>query len=224
MFFFRINKVKIFDNREKKKFLGIFGRDLAQVKFLSFVSTEFSAFPDLSDFLSTNDAAEKKAIIKKGVESVIASRIFTEIQNVKDNHVMTFGDTGFVLYQSETIPEFFDWQFIAFESDERVRDNARMVEDILNDEEFTKFSNNLGSLIAVASNPAFSASVEVTKFALKVISKVAQSNKDDMIGILMMSLNRMEHYPHGERKKDDVPDLTNNMFIDYSLFGFDRSV
>ncbi|RYU93653.1 hypothetical protein [Emticicia agri] len=220
MFFFRINKVKIFDNREKKKFLGIFGRDLAQVKFLSFVSTEFSAFPDLSDFLNTNNAEEKKAIIKKEVENVIASRIFTEIQNVKDNHVMTFGDTGFVLYQSAEIPVFFDWQFIAFESDERIRDTGRMVEDILNDNEFDKFTNNLGTLVAAAANPAFSASVEITKFALKVISKITQANKDEMIGILMMSLNRVEHYPHGERKKDDVPDLTNNMFIDYSLFGF----
>ncbi len=220
MFFFRINKVKIFDNREKKKFLGIFGRDLAQVKFLSFVSTEFSAFPDLSDLLSTNDAQVRKEIIKKGVETIVASRILTEIQNVKDNHVMTFGDTGFVLYQSEEIPAFFDWQFIAFESNAAIRDNARLVENILNDSGFDTFSNNLGTLISTAGNPAFAASVEISRFALKVIAGIAQANKDEMIGILMMSLNRREHYPHGERKKDDVPDLTNNMFIDYSLFGF----
>jgi hypothetical protein len=220
MFFFRINKVKIFDNREKKKFFGIFGRDLAQVKFMSFVSTEFSAMPDLTEFLNTTDEMVRKEIIKKAVASVIDGRVFTEIQHVKDNHVMTFGDTGFVLYQSAEIPEFFDWQFLAFESDAAIRDNARLLADIMNDGRFDKFSNNLGTIIKTAANPAFSASVEISKFVLKFISGIAQTNRDDMIGLLLMSMNRAEHYPHGERKRDDVPDLTNNMFIDYSLFGF----
>ncbi|MBP1730274.1 MAG: hypothetical protein H6Q55_703 [Deltaproteobacteria bacterium] len=44
-------------------------------------------------------------------------------------------------------------------------------------------------------------------------------NKDDQIGVAYQSFNRFEHYPHGERKKDDVPDLSNNIFIDYSIFG-----
>ena len=46
-------------------------------------------------------------------------------------------------------------------------------------------------------------------------------NMDEMIGVLCMSLNRLKHYRHGERKRDNVPDLTNNMFVDYSIFGFD---
>ena len=36
-----------------------------------------------------------------------------------------------------------------------------------------------------------------------------------------MSLNRWEHYPNGERNSEGVPDLTGNMLIDYSIFGFD---
>jgi hypothetical protein len=26
-------------------------------------------------------------------------------------------------------------------------------------------------------------------------------------------------YPNGERKRDDVPDLSNNVRVDYSIFG-----
>jgi hypothetical protein len=170
--------------------------------------------------LNTNDAAARKEIFRKGVEAVMAGRVFTEIHHVKDNHVMTFGDTGFVLYQSAEIPEFFDWQFIAYESDAAVRNDARLLEAILTDAGFEQFSNNFGTLIKAATNPAFSASVEISKFVLKVISGMAQANRDEMIGLLLMSMNRAEHYPYGERKKDNVPDLTNNMFIDYSLFGF----
>ena len=40
------------------------------------------------------------------VEHVIGSRVLTTIANVKDDHVMTFGDTGYVLYQSQRIPKF----------------------------------------------------------------------------------------------------------------------
>ena len=44
-----------------------------------------------------------------------------------------------------------------------------------------------------------------------------------MIGILYMLLNRVEHYLHGEQKNDDVPDLTNDMTVDYSIFTYDNS-
>ncbi|WP_026995801.1 hypothetical protein [Flectobacillus major] len=222
MFYFRINKLKIYDNREKRKFLGIIGKDLAQVKLISFVSTEFADFPDFSDFIQTNDATEKQEIIKRGVESVIGSRILTEIENVKDGHQMTFGDTGFVLYQSKAIPESFDWQFIAYESDKNIRDTATMVNDILTGTDLNKFAGNLSTIIKNVPNPTFTASIAITNLAINTIAQVAKKNKDDMIGILMMSLNRREHYLHGERKRDDVPDLTNNMMVDYSIFAFDE--
>jgi len=46
-----------------------------------------------------------------------------------------------------------------------------------------------------------------------------QPNKDDQVGLAYQSFNKPEHYPHGERKRDDVPDLSNNVLIDYSIFG-----
>jgi hypothetical protein len=37
-------------------------------------------------------------------------------------------------------------------------------------------------------------------------------------------LNRKEHYPHGTRDRQDVYDTTGNILIDYTLFGFEKSV
>ncbi|MDR1336387.1 MAG: hypothetical protein LBK22_06125 [Tannerella sp.] len=37
-------------------------------------------------------------------------------------------------------------------------------------------------------------------------------------------LNRTEHYPHGTRDPQDVYDSTGNIQLDYTLFGFDKSV
>jgi hypothetical protein len=61
--------------------------------------------------------------------------------------------------------------------------------------------------------------LSIAKFAFRVITQTLLNNKDDQIGVLYQSFNRFEHYPHGERKKDDVPDMSNNMRIDYTIFG-----
>lgn len=221
MFFFRINKLKIIDNKELPSFLGVFGPDVAQIKMVSFVTTDNMELPDMTGFQETKDQETRKKILKAAVSQVVDARILTMVENIKDNHIMYFGDTGYVLYHSKTIPEHFDWQFVVYESDKSIRDTAMMVEDIINDDEFDIFTDNMVALLTGAKNPAYLASVAIGKFATKVVLKVAGQNKDDMVGIIYMSLNRWEHYPFGERKKDNVPDMTNNMFIDYSVFGFD---
>jgi hypothetical protein len=223
MFYFRINKLTVFNNYEAKSFLGLLGRDLAQVKILSFVTTDNSDLPDLDDLSQANDPAEKSRIIKAAVQSVISSRILTPIENVKDNHVITFGDTGYVLFKSKDIPSDFNWSFIALESDRNIRDDGEMMNEVVNDAGFAGFTTNLLKMLAVATNPTFTVGVEIAKFATEIVSRNLRKNKDDMIGMLYMSLNRREHYPHGERKKDGVPDLTNNMLIDYSIFAFENN-
>jgi hypothetical protein len=218
MFYFRINKIKIFDNKE---FKIIKKRDLAQVKLISFINTDISGFmPVMDEYIATNNADDKKTILKNAVAIVANSRILTEIENVKDNHQLIFGDTGYVLFQSKEIPEFFDWQLIAYESDKNIRSKAQMVKDILNHNSFDDFATNIASIAGVMSNPYYAASLAITKYISNVILDILINNNDDMIGILYTSLNRQEHYLHGERKKDDVPDLTNNMLIDYSIFAF----
>lgn len=222
MFYFRINKLKIVDNKELPAFLGLFGPDVAQIKIISFVTTDNIPLPDMTEFMRTQKQEHRKNILKSAVTQVVSSRILTMVENVKDNHVMYFGDTGYVLFQSKNIPDHFDWQFVVYESDKAIRDTAMMVEDIVNDEEFDKFTDDLSKIMVGTTNPGYTASVAIGKFATKVILKIAGKNKDDMIGIIYMSLNRWEHYPFGERKRDDVPDMTNNMHVDYSIFGFDE--
>src|SRR5262245_22691447 len=119
MFYFRINRLKIFDNRAGR-FLGIFGRDLAQVKILSFVTTSDINLPNLDELINTNDETIKREMVKNLVKEIAALRELTTIENVKDNHIMTFGDTGYVLFQSKNIPEDFNWTFIALESDRNI--------------------------------------------------------------------------------------------------------
>ena len=58
-------------------------------------------------------------------------------------------------------------------TDKSIRDTAMMVEDIINDEEFDKFTDNISTLIVGAANPAYTAAVAIGKFATKVTLKVA---------------------------------------------------
>lgn len=222
MFYFRINKIRIIDNKENPRFLGIFGADLAQVKLISFVTTDNMNLPDMTEFIFTKDTIAKKAILKQAIKEVINHRVLTTVENVKDNHIMYFGDTGYVLYQAKNIPQHFDWQFIAYESDRNIISTAKLTQNIIQDENFDKFTDTLSSILKRTTNKAYVAAVSIGKFATKIIADIAKKNKDDMIGIIYMSLNRQEHYPHGERKKNNVPDMTNNLFIDYSIFGFEE--
>ena len=49
--------------------------------------------------------------------------------------------------------------------------------------------------------------------------QVPVRNRDDQVGLNYLSINRIEHYPNGERKRNDEPDLSNNVRVDYSIFG-----
>ena len=220
MFYFRINSLKIKDNRESPRFL-LFGPDLAEVKLFSFITISDVALPDIDELMSSNDEGRRKEIIRAAVRQVATSRILMTIENVKDNSVMTFGDTGYVLYQSTEIPQDFNWSFIAIESDKDVRELGERIEGVVNDKGFDYFAQNLLTILGAATNPSYVAAVQISKFIAKVTAETLKDNDDDLIGILYMSLNRSEHYFHGERKVDDVWDLTNNMQVDYSIFGFD---
>jgi hypothetical protein len=229
MFLFRLNKIKIFNNRERKKFLGLFGRDHAEVRILSFVTTEFTDLPNLDDLINSIDPAEQKALLQQAVSTVISRRILTTVEHVKDGQVMTFGDTGFTVFFSDKIPNNFDWLLCCIESDQDVRDEAKWVQEVMASEKFGMFSKELTSSLKLAAkavnkasalaNPAYLASVAIGRFAVDVLLQSGKKNKDDQLGLLYMSLNRPQHYPFGKRDIQDVDDLTGNMKVDYSLFG-----
>lgn len=51
------------------------------------------------------------------------------------------------------------------------------------------------------------------------IPQVLVPKRDDQLGLYYLTLNRMEHYHKGERRRDYVPGLTNNVRGDYVNFG-----
>jgi hypothetical protein len=222
MFYFRINKLKIKDNKEGK-FLGFLGSGTAEVKLVSFVTNGNDDLPALDELREETDAEKQKEIIKLAVSQVAASRVFTEVHDVKDNHIMTFGDVGYVLYQADEIPNDFNWVLSAIESDSDVRRIGEQIDSVVNHDKFDDFAKNLITLLAGATNPAYLAGVGIAKFITSVLASNLKDNRDDQIGILYMSLNKQEHYQHGVRNKENVSDLSGNMLVDYSLFGFDSS-
>jgi hypothetical protein len=221
MFYFRINRLFIYDNKEGKRFL-LFGADTAELKMISFVATEHSQLPDMSEFLQTTDEKRRKEIMQQAVTQVVSSRVINEVENIKDQGEVLFGNTGYVLYSHEEIPESFDWQLIVYESDKSIREHSEVVQDMVSHKEFDSFVQNVAALAKSAANPALAAAVAIGKYAIKVSTEVAKKNKDDLIGVLYTSLIREEHYPHAERKVDRCWDLTRNMQVDYSIFGFEK--
>jgi hypothetical protein len=116
MFYLRINKVKILNNRE------MLGK--AEIQFMSFVSEGEKDFPNLKDFFHTNNEDEKKEIIRGAVEQVISSRIILPVAKIRDNQTIYFGDTGYIVHKSNSIPQDLNWMFLAIEMDEKTRTNA----------------------------------------------------------------------------------------------------
>ncbi|MCA9124613.1 MAG: hypothetical protein H6822_34995 [Planctomycetaceae bacterium] len=221
MFFFRLNKLKIIDNREERNIFQLFGPDRAEVQLSSFITTDSTDLPEVGELLATDNLQRRRKLAELSVARVINSRVLMTIENVTDNHEMTFGDTGYVLYQADRIPEQFDWILLALESDQDQRDMGVEMNTVLQNDEFHATLDNTLALAATAANPSYTVAVSIGKLVTKMLAQQCRKNDDDMIGVLYTSLNRREHYPHGERKKDNVADLTNNMFVDYSLFGFD---
>lgn len=209
-FVFRLNELKILNNREW---------GAGEVKLLSFVTGEDVNLPVLDDLQRTTEPERKKELIKAATQSVLSSKVLMQLDNVRDGHLMTFGDTGYALYTSSKIPISFNWSLMLFEIDEDINNLGKDISGVINMPEFDSFVTNVLKLASAATNPAAAAGVAIAKYALGVVVESMIKNKDDQIGLAYLSFNKFEHYPHGERKRDDVPDLSGNVFIDYSIFG-----
>ena len=219
MFYFRINRIKIFDNHVHRV---IDRRDKADVEILSFVNTESSLLPQLKGLTSAKTEADQKAVLAKAVTAAVEARILTPIENVKDYHELLFGDTGYVLFQTDKIPESLHWQMLVIGSKARMRDRAKLAQDIVSSNDFGTFAANVLAVAGASANPIAYTAMEIGKFITNTIIKLYANKRDDMLGLVYQSWNRQEHYKHGERKKDDQADLTGNIIYDYSIFGFDK--
>ncbi|PLR41713.1 hypothetical protein CYR55_02490 [Chimaeribacter californicus] len=221
MFYFRANQVKLTSNGSTRSLFN-WRKDLSDVKLISFVTTSQSILPDIDTWLDSNDPAQKTALLARAVQSVSSSQILTTVENVKDNARLTFGTTGYNLYQNDKIPEDINWCLMAIKSNKDTRELGSVFSSIADHAEFNTFASSLGALVVTAANPAFRAGVEITKFVTEVMSQRLQDEDDEQLGLLYLSLNRTQHYPYGERKENAVTDLTGNMLVDYSIFGVEE--
>ncbi|EOF4705882.1 MAG: hypothetical protein P0Y63_10405 [Klebsiella huaxiensis] len=217
MFYFRINRVRILDNH-KNAFL-FFGDGYAQVKLISFITSD-SDIPILDAWYAEKNEEIKKQLLIQAVQQVASARVFNEVDNVKDNSVLTFGDTGYVLYSTPNIPENFNWCLTVIKDDKNINDIGMRLESVIMQPDFDIFAANLGTIILGTVNPAFAAGVIIAKFLTNVVATTLKNNPDDQLGLLYMSLNKQEHYRYGERKRDGIPDLSGNIRVDYSIFAF----
>ena len=211
MFYLRLNKIKIFNNRE------LLGK--AEVQFMSFITKGDNDFPMLDKLFTITDKKERETLLNEAIKKVVSSRILMPIYKVKDNHQIIFGDTGYSMYQTDSIPDNFNWTLHAIELDGRTRDNAAIISDSIKEAEDSNLLNTIIGL-ATKSTKIIESIVEITKLVTKVLSK----NKDDQIGLFITSFIRQLDYPHGLRNRTNVPDTTGNMLVDYTIFGTDRII
>jgi hypothetical protein len=211
MFYLRLNKIRIFNNY---RLLGS-----SDLQLMSFVTMGEADFPMLNEFYRTSDAAVKKVLIAQAVNKVLSSRIMPQIQRIKDNQVIYFGDTGYNVFVNDTIPQDLNWMLLAIKSSQQMVDNATLAGEILTEQNLTSLVGTIAMLSGMAS-PVTAAVSTLTLLVAQAVLKVCTNAKDHQLGLLLTSFVRQEHYPNGKRDAQDVPDATGNMKVDYTIFGF----
>ena len=212
-FTLRLNKIRILDNRE-------WGG--AEVKIVSFVATGNDSLPILDNYQETNDRDEQRELIKAAAEGIVSSREFTEVQNVTDDTILTFGDYGVALYVSDSIPRDLTWALTLIERDADVRQIGQELTQIVESEDFSNFADETIATVSNQANPGVRIAFKISKFFSGMLGRSLAGNKDDQIGMYIESLNRFQHYGHGERKRDNRRGVNGNIFVDYSIFGVEH--
>ncbi|MDR1527136.1 MAG: hypothetical protein LBS46_05630, partial [Dysgonamonadaceae bacterium] len=154
---------------------------------------------------------------------VLAQTKSLEINNVKDNQSLTFGESGLVVYSSERIPDELNIQLWVIESDTDIREFALDADQVLDSAAFKGLFAAVEVALAV-TNPIVSGAIAVGGVVTDLLRRKLRANKDDLVGYWQTTLNRAEHYPHGVRDKQDVYDTTGNILVDYTLFGYENAV
>lgn len=113
MFQFKLDKIKIHKNRETG---GLFGKDLAEIELWSFVVPDGIELPDISKLLSTTNSAKRKEIIADAATAVVNFRKILTLEKIKDDAEI---EIEYNLHRLDTAPDYFDWNFIAIEVDEK---------------------------------------------------------------------------------------------------------
>jgi hypothetical protein len=224
MFYWRINKIKVRSNREG--FLGLFGK--AEVRIYAFslgcTGADCGDIPALAagDLMKLPDDGARRDLLKRlAAEEAnrFAQSVCLEINGVKDNQSLYFGDAGLVGYRSENIPDTLAVQLWAIESDEDIRSSMKDADAFLDGSAFDALLQTVGAALS-SKNPVVGSAIALGAVVAGMIRKKLRDNGDDLIGYWQATLNRAEHFPHGTRDRQDVPDTTGNMTVDYTIFGF----
>jgi hypothetical protein len=133
-FTFRVNKLKILNNREW---------GAGELKLLSFITGENVNLPVLDDLQRTTDPVLKKQIILAATQSVLSAKILMQLDNVRDGHIMTFGDTGYSLHTTDRIPVSFNWSLMLLKIEEDINNLGKKIDGVINAPEFNGFVNNV---------------------------------------------------------------------------------
>jgi hypothetical protein len=222
MFFTRLNKIKVFNNKEG--FLGLFNR--AEMRIYGYASGDAACGArvlTIADLLELSEAEREQRLL----DAVLADgREFNQscslaVDGVKDNQSMLCGESGLVIYRSELIPATLDVQIWVIESDEDIRRFALDADEVLDSDAF-KGLLTAATAALVVTNPLLTGAIAVGGVTANLLRKKLRANKDDLVGYWQCSLNRAEHYPHGVRDRQDIPDTTGNIRIDYTLFGYEN--
>ncbi|MDR1601908.1 MAG: hypothetical protein LBS42_05720 [Tannerella sp.] len=230
MFYVRINKIKVFNNREG--FLGLFNR--AEMRIYGHVAGySIGAVPSVppippltpADLIDLDDNARRQKLLDAVLSEAgrFTQSHSLEINGIKDNQTLIFDEAGLVLYQSETIPDNLHLQVWVIESDEDVRKFALDAEKVMQSDAFKGLVASVGAVLA-ETNPLLTSAIGVGGVAVSLLRQKLKANRDDLVGYWQATLNRAEHYPHGTRDRQDVYDSTGNIQLDYTLFGFDKTV
>jgi hypothetical protein len=237
MFYVRINKMKVFDNREG--FLGLFNRS-AEMRIYSYVSNPAGRaghylesgqpFPSVlplsvSDLLSLDENGRREKLLEQTLAEagLLAQSSYLEVNGVKDNQTLLFGDAGLVIYSSEHIPDALDIRLWVIESDTDIRSFALEADRVLDSDAFKGLFAVVETALA-ATVPTLSGAIAVGGVAVSLLRQKLRASKDDLVGYWQTTLNRPEHYPHGARDRQDTADTTGNLLVDYTLFGFENAV
>jgi hypothetical protein len=87
-FAFRINRLRIFKNREW---------GAGELKMISFVSTGDEAPSALDGLLQTSDPDAKRKILRDASRQMLSVKEFIQVDEIRGGHVLTFGDSGYAL-------------------------------------------------------------------------------------------------------------------------------
>jgi hypothetical protein len=217
MFIFKINRIYIIDNHTWNLF---YIYDVANVKIMSIVSDDSVSMDDIESWQNEVDETKKHDLLKKIVTSMKNVINFPEIAHVRDHDTIPFGESGYLIYHSDNIPEYLNWVLCVIKSNDDFRDSWAAIHQLITSDKLDKLAVNIAPLVNATLNPGFLISAEIARFTASLISEYLATKGDVQLGLLCQSLSRAEHYKYGDWKQSGVQDLTRNMTVDYSLFSY----